>query len=77
MPKLNWRKRDEHSETFEDVENLLVACIRKDGISGMYFENVEWSKGVPKNVMGERWEEWSDVDYWLPLSELSATLPQH
>lgn len=72
---LHWRKREEHPAEFEDGETLLVehyfygskimSLISYDSEKDTFYEG------------SARWDSsWEDVTYWIPLSELEATLPK-
>ena len=75
QPKLNWRKAEEHSEKFEDGEQLFVY----DRWDRYQVLNIEADSDF-LNILDEKKEywgnDWTDVVYWLPLSELEATLPE-
>jgi hypothetical protein len=74
MPKLNWRKREEHFETFEDGEELFV-YDRWGEYDAIRFCVDEGRFEI--NCHNNNWgNDWEDVVYWLPLSELAATLPE-
>jgi hypothetical protein len=79
MPWLDWRKREDHSDDFRDGEELLVVV---DGvISTIEFVLEENTTGKPYSIYVQRYRDhlweymWSDVDYWLPLEEIRATIP--
>ena len=64
QPKLNWRKAEEHPEKFEDGERMMVyesEMFHCTFIHGNQGKPFWWDNGVK---------------YWLPLSELEATLPE-
>lgn len=75
---INWRKREEHPETFEDGERLLVAVQLMTGHWAFNVITTECDGDyVDCRCNGEYWGwDWSDVSYWCPLSEIEATLPK-
>ena len=69
---INWRKREDHTEQFQDGEVMLVAVPLYDSgydlsiitvSCGVHFFNLE-SNGDPWG-----WE-WDNVDYWVPIEEI-------
>ena len=85
---MNWRTREQHPAEFTDGETMLVAvpvvdtrfgtaCKRPGNRWELSVASVECSEGWIRIVTdsGPWWWDWSDVEYWLPISEVKEGLP--
>jgi len=73
---INWRRRDEHPETFLDGETLFVQATEGvtpfDVIRADVYDDgsVEWYANGH-----DPWRrDWDDVVRWVPIEEIDATL---
>jgi len=72
---INWRKREEHPEKFQDGESMLVAVALYGGGYELAVIAVSCDEHF-FNLMsnGTYWEwSWNYVYYWVPIEEI---LPQ-
>jgi len=78
---INWRKREEHSAEFQFGEKMLAAVAVYRQKHRLYWDLVVLTVDVDEDgidlfVDGNYWERnWSAVEWWLPISELKAGLP--
>lgn len=75
--KLRWRRVEEHTQQFEDGERLFVAVELADGVEfAIITVRVDGDNFDTYIADGLEWGwDWPDVSWWLPISELKATLP--
>jgi len=73
---INWRKREDHPEQFEDGEIMLVAIkpFSEEWDFSVVKVNTNGDVSFYLEANNHYWEwSWSDVDYWIPIEKI---LPQ-
>ena len=82
LGQINWRRADPHQQ-FYDGDSLLVAvsvCVNDAApVWELYVVSVSCDEGyfALRDADDNPWDawDWLDVEWWVPLSEVTETLP--
>ncbi len=83
-PTINWRRREEHGETFGDGETLFVKTADGETLFDVIVADPDFAHPDDEDgyvafyANGEDlWRrDWEDVVWWVPIEEIEASLPK-
>ncbi len=76
---INWRRREEHGETFEDGETMFVQTAYGETLFDVITADAGGGDIVDVFLCNgeDPWRrDWEDVVWWVPIEEIEATLPE-